>query len=112
MNVELVSDDRDLHKLCRETIAKIPGWQLSITASGDGGDGDLWLWDYSSNTSLPQDLADGSSKYLFFVHRKDLPDFHERIEAPAVHILLKPVTGATLATFLELAGERHTETTV
>ena len=114
MKVQLVSEDHDLHKLCRQTMGKMPEqkWQLSMATPEDAGDADLCLWDYSSDASLPEDLDQGSSKYLFLVHRKDLPDFHERIQLLAVHILLKPVTGTTLATFLEMAGARQADATL
>ena len=57
MYVKLVSEDRDLYKLCRESLAEIPGhnWDISAVASQEDDDGsDLWLWDYQPAMALPE----------------------------------------------------------
>jgi signal transduction histidine kinase len=104
VEVRLVSEDRDLYRLCREILAEIPGhnWNLSAAAD-DSGDPDVLLWDYRPDMSLPDFIGESPSKHLFLVHRKDLAGFHEQTGATDAHILLKPVTRATLAAFLGLA---------
>jgi signal transduction histidine kinase len=113
MYVKLVSEDRDLYKLCRESLAEIPGhnWDVSAIGSQEHDDGsDLWLWDYHPAMALPEFTTHSPSKHLFLVHRKDLADFRSRASAEA-HILLKPVTRATLAAFLGLAVSAHDDRT-
>src|ERR1044071_6795899 len=83
MDLKLLSEDRELHKLCRETLSDIPGqsWRITVVSPENaGGDADLWLWDYRPQVPLPPDIARSASRFLFLVHRKDLPGFHERIE--------------------------------
>jgi signal transduction histidine kinase len=113
MYVKLVSEDRDLYKLCRESLAEIPGhnWDVSAIGSQEHDDGsDLWLWDYHPAMALPEFTTHSPSKHLFLVHRKDLAGFRSRASAEA-HILLKPVTRATLAAFLGLAVSAHDDRT-
>jgi signal transduction histidine kinase len=107
MNVRLVSEDRDLYKLCRELLAEIPDlhWDVSAVAAEDAiEDSDLSLWDYHPDMPLPDYISLSHSKHLFLVHRKDLAGFREQTGATDGHILLKPVTRATLAAFLGLAA--------
>ena len=113
MNVKLVSEDRDLYKLCRESLAEIPGhnWDVSAIGSQEHDDGsDLWLWDYHPAMALPEFTTHSPSKHLFLVHRKDLAGFRSRASVDA-HILLKPVTRATLGAFLGLAVSAHDDRT-
>jgi signal transduction histidine kinase len=113
MYVKIVSEDPELYKLCRESLAEIPGhnWNVSAVASQEDDDGsDLWLWDYHPAMALPEYATHSPSKHLFLVHRKDLAGFRSRASADA-HILLKPVTRATLAAFLGLAVSAHDDRT-
>jgi signal transduction histidine kinase len=113
MYVKLVSEDPELYKLCRESLAEIPGhdWNISAVASQEDDDGsDLWLWDYHPAMALPEYSTHSPSKHLFLVHRKELAGFRSRASADA-HILLKPVTRATLAAFLGLAVSAHDDRT-
>ena len=49
MDVKLVSQDRDLYKLCQEILAEIPGhnWHISTVEPEDAScsSSDLHLWD-------------------------------------------------------------------
>ena len=113
MYVRLVSEDRDLYKLCRESFAEIPGpeWHISAVANQEDVEGfDLWLWDYHPAMVLPEYTTHSPSKHLFLVHRKDLAGFRSCASADA-HTLLKPVTRATLAAFLGLAVSVHDDRT-
>jgi signal transduction histidine kinase len=109
MHVKLVTEDRDLYKLCRESLADIPGhnWNICAVASQDDDDGShLCLWDYHPAMVLPEHTRLSPSRHVFLVNRKDLNGFRARASADA-HILLKPVTRATLAAFLGLAVAAH-----
>jgi len=113
MYVKLVSEDRDLYKLCRESLNDIPGhaWDISAVAGQEHDDAsDLWLWDFQPSMVLPEFTSHSPSKHLFLVARKDLTSFRSRASVDA-HILLKPVTRATLAAFLGLAVSAHDDRT-
>src|SRR5689334_14062760 len=107
MKLELISEDRDLYKLCREVTSEIPGpsWTVSVVAaSGLGEDADLWLWDYSHGITLPQEIANCPSRHLFLVGRQDVAEFLACTGVTDTHILLKPATRATLGTLLGVAA--------
>jgi signal transduction histidine kinase len=113
MDAQLISEDRDLYKLCREVLGSIRTGGCSLSAVGaDQADpaADLWLWDYVPGQALPGMIAENPSKHLFLVHRHDLVDFREQTGIRDNHILLKPLTRATLTAFLEVAlahTDRH-----
>jgi signal transduction histidine kinase len=112
MDVVLVSQDRDLYKLCREILAGIPGHHGTISAVGieDADIGaDLYIWDFHPNILLEDQTDRSPSKHLFLVQRKDLSEFHKRTLASDINILLKPVTRATMTAFLGLAASTHEE---
>jgi len=107
MNLELISEDRDLYKLCREVVAEIPGqsWSvLPVTPDTLGQEADLWLWDYSPGLSISESVAVCPSRHLFFVGRQDLGTFQAETGVTDAHILLKPATRATLGTLLGVAA--------
>jgi signal transduction histidine kinase len=115
MDIRLISRDPDLDAYCRETLAGIPGfvWTLSAaTGQNTDTEGDLYIWDFQPNISLPEHLQGGPAKHLFLVDRKDLARFQKRIEAGEVSILLKPVTRATLTAFLGLAASSRAATSL
>jgi signal transduction histidine kinase len=106
MNLELISEDRDLSKLCREVLTEISGesWSISpVNADSIGQIADLWLWDYSPGLVLPEAVSNYPSRHLFLVNRRDLNDFQARTSVAVNHVMLKPVSRATLATFLGVA---------
>ena len=111
MDIRLVSEDRELLKMCREIVTSFPqqpGSFLAAASYDSNDDGaDLCIWDFESDTThLPDPDAD-PSKHLFLVHRSDLPAFRDRMTAAEVRILLKPVTRATLEVFLAQALAAH-----
>jgi signal transduction histidine kinase len=112
MDVVLVSQDRDLYKLCREILAGIPGHHGTISAVGmedaDMGS-DLYIWDFHPNLLLAGQTDQSPSKHVFLVHRKDLTEFRKQTRTTDINILLKPVTRATLAAFIGLAASAHQE---
>src|SRR5579872_3191314 len=105
MTVHLISTDAELYKLCREVLADIPDSGHSCTISAISPDApwleaDLHIWDFCSNLALPDHFNWNPLRHLFLVDRKDLSTFHKRIGAGEGNVLLKPVTRATLATFV------------
>jgi signal transduction histidine kinase len=111
MVVQLISEDRELYKLCREIIADIPGnWTiLANNSSGVSEYADLSLWDYEPGLPLPEAITAHPSRHLFMVHRRDLAGFRMANGVTDTQILLKPVTRTTLATFLSCAVGAQTE---
>jgi signal transduction histidine kinase len=111
MHIQLVSTDKPLYKLCRETLAGFRGneWTLNVGAAPNGeGRPDLFIWDCDSDVDLPSQLDfEQEHQNLFLVSRKKMAALRERIPMAAVAILLKPVNKATLRAFLEQAVARH-----
>ena len=65
MNVELISEDRDLLKLCREVLADISDeiWHVSqVVENSVGQNADLWLWDYCPGLVLSKEVFNHSFK--------------------------------------------------
>lgn len=112
MDILLISQDKDLYKLCREILAEIPGQEVTVKVAdsdGSGSDSALCIWDFQQQTALPQYVHSSPSKHLFLVNRKDLPEFRQQTESRETNILLKPVTRATLSAFLGLAVSANEE---
>jgi signal transduction histidine kinase len=108
MMIYLVSTDGELYRICREILAEVPEFghscTLSLVSPDDAWrDADLHIWDFHPNFALPDYLNWNPLQHLFLVDRKDLAAFHERTGASEGNVLLKPVTRATLATFLTAA---------
>ncbi len=111
MHIKLVSTDKLLYKLCRETLAGFRGneWTLNLGGAPDGETApDLVIWDCDSDVPLPRELDfEQERKNLFLVSRKKMAVLLERLPMAAVAILLKPVHKGTLRAFLEHAVARH-----
>ncbi|MGB7762300.1 MAG: ATP-binding protein [Bryobacteraceae bacterium] len=106
MDIVLVSEDRELYRICLEILDEIlhQPWTLSAASLDDPiSDADLCIWDYLTGVGLPNYNCTSSSKHLYLVSRKDLPEFHRQMAVAEAHILLKPVTPVTLAAFLGFA---------
>lgn len=106
MDIRLVSEDRDLFELCREALSEIPGRpsQLSTASfEGAGTGADLYIWDFDPKFPAPDLIHYSQSSHLFLVDRKDLAAFPANAGSVGPMILLKPVSRATLSTFLGLA---------
>lgn len=111
MHIQLVSTDKSLYALCRETLAGFRGndWTLNVGPTPDDSSApDLVIWDCDSNVPLPRELNfEQERNNLFLVSRKKMAVLLERLPMAAVAILLKPVNKATLRAFLEHAVARH-----
>jgi signal transduction histidine kinase len=104
MTTYLISGDAELYQLCREVFTDIPGLSCSCTVLATLPDhaslADLYIWDFHPNLLLPEDFKWNPLRHLFLVDRKDLSIFHKCVRTGKGNVLLKPVTRATLATFL------------
>jgi signal transduction histidine kinase len=111
MHIQLVSTDKQLYKLCRDTLAGFRGneWTLNVGAVPNGERApDLVIWDCDSEVPLPRELDfEQERRNIFLVSRKKMNGLRERFPMAAVAILLKPVNKATLRAFLEHAVARH-----
>lgn len=112
MHIQLISTDKLLYRLCRETLAGFRGneWVLNVgqTLENGGMSADLYIWDCDSDITLPRELNfEQERKNIFLVSRKRMEALRERLPMAAVAILLKPVNKATLRAFLETAVARH-----
>ncbi len=112
IDINLVSPDRELHKLLHELLVEIPqpSWSLSVVRAEEiEREADLWLWDFEPGTALPERIGCSQSRHLFLVHRKHLAEFSAAMGHAGTNIILKPVTRATLKTSVELAIAGHRE---
>jgi len=111
MHIQLVSKDKQLFQLCRETLEKLHGneWTFNMGRDPDGDPlPDLFIWDCDSDVALPSGLdLEQERKNIFLVSRKKMAALVERLPMAAMAILLKPVNKATLRAFLEHAVQRH-----
>lgn len=109
MEVLLVSADAELQRICRELLGEIlgSGWGLRTgEAIQRPVSSDLCIWDLQPDLCLPDWLTPNDwRRHLFLVHRKHLPLLRDK-GYPEVNIILKPITRATLRTFLEQACHR------
>jgi signal transduction histidine kinase len=105
MTIYLVSTDGDLYKLCRDILDDIPelgqsSHLLVISPEEAWREADLYIWDFEPNLKLPQNLHRDPLRHLFLVDRKDLSHFQKGRGAGVGNVLLKPISRATLMTFL------------
>jgi signal transduction histidine kinase len=106
MEIVLVSEDRELYRVCLEILDEILNqpWTLSAASAEDAiSHADLCIWDYQTDGPLPNHGYRFSSQHLYLVSRKDLPGFRQRTAVSEANVLLKPVTPVTLAAFLGFA---------
>ena len=105
MTIHLVSHDRELARLCREILAEVPELGRTcilseISPSEPMREADLHIWDFHPNNALPDHINRNPLRHFFLVDRKDLSLFQQNTGVGDGNVLLKPVTRATLATFL------------
>lgn len=114
MKIHLISSDQQLYRLCRDTLAQIPGrqWEFAATApNGRPPIADLYIWDFDPAIKIP-DILDFSEerKNIFLVQRQELELLREQLPLAALAVLLKPVNQATLRAFVEHAVARYEAT--
>lgn len=105
MKVTLISEDRALHELFRDALlhARRFSWTLSAVANPtERPVADFCIWDVDSGTSVPVSADLNPSTCLFLVDQHELDRFRASFSGVPCNILLKPVTRATLAVFLDL----------
>jgi len=105
MKIHLISNDAELYKMCSEILLDTRdlahAFTLSLTSPEEPWrEADLYILDFQPNLPLPEHLNGNLLRHLFLVDRKDLPEFHRISGAVDGNVLLKPVTRATLKTFL------------
>ncbi len=106
MHITVISQDRELLKVCKEILGEIgsPQWTIVAVAPHDAVPGsDLYIWDFQTHFLIPAHVSASPAKQVFLVQREDLPAFRSRADVPEGNILLKPYTRITLAAFLGIA---------
>jgi signal transduction histidine kinase len=106
MEIRLVSGDSELFALCREVLSEIPGRASTLSTAPPENvrpGADLYIWDFDPEFPIPDQILQSGSTHLFLIDRKDLSDFPVNMVHAGPMILLKPLTRATLSSFLGLA---------
>ena len=105
MNVLLFSNDPSLADLCRNTLHEMFGKESKLQMGRPAqipSHEDLCLWDFApGETAIPRGLDPAKlRRHLFLLQRQHLPALQEIVGTPDIHVLLKPLTAATLRAFL------------
>lgn len=105
--IRIVSTDTGLHRLCREVLAELPCHNFSVVVAEEyvpGSRPDICIWDCSAAAPAP-DLLERSNpqQYLFLVERNQVDAILDAMPCAPVGLVLKPITKATLRTFLDQA---------
>jgi signal transduction histidine kinase len=108
VKIQVASDDRDLHRLCREVLSEVvgTGWTLHVAdkTAADGA-ADLYLWDINGEWDNSRIItAEDKWRHFVIVSRNHTQKI--RSSLTDVQILLKPVTKAALCAFLAHACQR------
>jgi signal transduction histidine kinase len=109
MEITLISCDKELLRLCRDILPEVAeqSWTISaVDADRVPSHSDLYLWDLTPAATLSRFVV-GTSTHLYLVNRKDVSSMRKQPGLFHANILLKPVTGATLAAFLSLAFSNY-----
>jgi signal transduction histidine kinase len=114
MKVILISHDSDLLSTCREILTKYEDLDWRLTTSEPGttpGAADLYVWDGPAAIDRNLEIERPFSRHLFLLHQKEVAEFQENLGAAGAPILLKPVTRACLAAFMEFAASAFRDRT-
>lgn len=107
MKVILISRDSDLLNTCREILTKYEDLDWRLTASEPGttpAAADLYIWDGAAAIDRNSEIERPFSRHLFLLHQREVAEFQENLGTAGAPILLKPVTRACLAAFMEFAA--------
>jgi signal transduction histidine kinase len=114
MKVILISHDSDLLSTCREILTKYEDLDWRLTTSEPGttpAAADLYIWDGASAIDRNLEIERPFSRHLFLLHQREVAEFQENLGAVGAPILLKPVTRACLAAFMEFAASAFQDRT-
>ena len=105
MKIILVSSDSDLRHLCMDILSSFaePCHLVTTTAENLPHEGDFYVWDGTTSKDIFR-LLNRPAKHLFLVDRNQIEAFSQNLGGFEASILLKPVTRASLAAFLAMAG--------
>jgi signal transduction histidine kinase len=109
MKVVLVSRDEDLYRCCRAALAGLDGFSSSELIVADTAaqvGADVYIWDYSPKLNLG--ASHEADHHLVLVDRQDLPRA-SRCLPPDLPLAIKPVSVATLASWMKRVGDCRRE---
>jgi signal transduction histidine kinase len=109
MHINLVTADADLHNLCLEVLAELGGHHTFSTERGEVPGCDVYICDLDSNLWSTFPVQSSDVQHLFVVDRKNLTLLQRDTIPQPNHLLLKPVTCATLSAFLTVAVNAKTQ---
>jgi len=107
MKVILISHDSDLLSTCREILTKYEDldWRLTTAEPGTTpAAADLYIWDGAATIDRNLEIERPFSRHLFLLHQREVAEFQDNLGTVGAPILLKPVSRACLAAFMEFAA--------
>ena len=115
MRLSLVSQDRELYKLCQEILPGVSGG-LSVLDRVESHEvqpeTDFFIWDFQPGMEIGiKIIEDNLRRHIFVVHRRDMTAFREKVPFAEASVLLKPAHRAALRAFLEQAMSSDTSRT-
>jgi len=104
MNIRIVSHDRRLYEICRESLDgyAVESWEFSSRLPHQPvSPQEVCLWDFTSLAQIPPWwMTADPAKVFFLLEERELKAFLEQIGRNDVNIILKPITRPTLEAFL------------
>jgi signal transduction histidine kinase len=116
VKLHLASEDRHVHSLCQEVLGEVVGrgWTLHVAKDlAAECNADLYVWDLDDHTSTALRIdARDKWRHFFLVERANTAELCRSLAFTDAHILLKPLTKATLLAFFSDACRRCMESPV
>lgn len=113
MKIHLVSNDRQVHSLCREIVTEVIGQDCTLdifTGVTSDAHADLYVWDLDQRIPISASIQPCDEwRHFFLVDGVRFDEFREFIPFPGASVLLKPVTKPALMAFFSDACKRCTD---
>ncbi len=113
MKLHLVSQNRQIHRLCQEAFGELlgRGWTLHLASGSTPECGaDLYVWDIEPGMGSVTAIESHEKwRHFFLVDRSTVQQFGDSLPFQEANILLKPVTKAALTAFVADACKRCSE---
>ena len=107
LKLHIASCNTEVRRLCQEVLGEILGcgWTLHVASTMSVECvADLYLWDLDTESEFVPNITTERWRQFFLIDRANIQKIRDSL--PEAHILLKPLTKATLTAFLDDACKR------